>query len=69
MWPVWSGFQFGMCLGSNEPGVFRYLYHLNDSSVRGQAGEHHAMLCKSVTVVVIYFIAVPVAFFDFFCSI
>ena len=63
---VGTGFQFRMGLCCDEPGMFRNLYHLYDPSVRGEAGELHAMTGEILPVVVVDFIAVPVPLFYFF---
>ena len=63
---VGTGFQFRMGLCCDEPGMFRNLYHLYDPSVRGEAGELHAMTGEILPVVVVDFVAVPVPLFYFF---
>ena len=64
MGPVGPGFELGMGLGGNEPGMVQKLYHFHNPSVGGQAGEHHAAFCKYGAVVVIDLVAVSVALMD-----
>ena len=53
-----------MGLGGDEPGVFRDLHHFHDPSVRGQPAERHAAGFQVFPVIIVYFIAVTVAFAD-----
>ena len=57
MWAVRAGFQLRMCLGCDEPRMRRDLDHLNDTSVWGNSGEHHAILLKNGAVIVVDLIA------------
>ena len=58
---VRSGFQLRMRLGGNEERMIRDLDHLHDSAVRGNAGEHHAVIAQCLPVIVVDLVAVSVA--------
>ena len=58
-----------MCLDPHIERVIRELDHLNDMTVRGLTGDHHAMGCKIIAVMVVDLKAVSVTLIDQFCSI
>ena len=47
--------------------MIRELDHLNDMTVRGLTGDHHAMGCKIIAVMVVDLKAVSVTLIDQFC--
>lgn len=61
MGPVGAGFELGVGLGADEPGVIDKLNHLHDAVVGRKAGELHAVVGQSLPIVVVHLIAVPVA--------
>ena len=69
MWAVRSGFQFRMSLGCDEERMILQLDHLHDTSIRGQAGEGHAMLGQDRTIIVVNLVAMAVTFMDQFLAI
>ena len=69
MWAVRSGFQFRMSLGCDEERMILQLDHLHDTSIRGQAGEGHAMLGQDCTIIVVDLIPMAVTFMDQFLAI
>ena len=69
MWTVRSGFQLRMRLGGNEERMIRDLDHLHDSAVRGNAGEHHAVIAQCLPVIVVDLVAVSVALVDDFLAV
>ena len=66
---IWSGFQLRMRLGGNEERMIRDLDHLHDSAVRGNAGEHHAVIAQCLPVIVVDLVAVSVALVDDFLAV
>ena len=58
-----------MCLDPHIERVIRELDHLNDMSVRGLSGEHHAVRCKVITVVIVDLKTMSVALVDHICSV
>ena len=58
-----------MCLDPHIERVIRELDHLNDMSVRGLSGEHHAVRCKVITVVIVDLKTMSVALVNIFLGI
>ncbi len=63
---VGPGFQFRVRLCCDKPGMIRYFDHFDDSSVRGNAAEVHAVIGQGVPIVIIDFVTVAVPFMDRF---
>ena len=61
---VGTGLEFRVSLGGNKPGMARKFYHLHNPPVRRHTGQEHAVLGQYFPVIVIDFVAVPVAFVD-----
>ena len=66
---VWPGFKFRVGLCGDEPGMIRNLNHLDDPSVRGDAGQLHTVFRQGLAVIVVDLIAVAVTFVDRFLSV
>ena len=64
MWAVRSGFQLRMSLGCDEERMILQLDHLHDTSIRGQAGEGHAMLGQDRTIIIVDLIAMTMTLMD-----
>src|SRR5438105_7136821 len=64
MWIERLGFQLGMKLNSDEPGMRGNLHDLGKYAVRRKSGEDHSVLLQLVTVFDIDLIAVPMALRD-----
>ena len=69
MWTVRPGFELRMCLCRNEPRMGRDLDHLDDAAVRRESAQRHPVFLQDVAVIVVYFIAVAVAFADLSCAV
>ena len=57
----------GLC--GDEPGMIRNLNHLDDPSVRGDAGQLHTVFRQGLAVIVVDLIAVAVTFVNRFLSV
>ena len=66
---VWPRFKFRMGLCGDEPGMLRKLDHLDDPSIRGNAGQLHAVFGQGLAVVVVDLIPVAVALVNRFLAV
>ena len=62
--PVGPGFKLRVELAADIPWMIGQFNHLDDAIVRRSAADHHAAGGQRVTIVVVDFIAVPVALMD-----
>lgn len=56
------GFEFGVELTADKPGMIRNLHHFHQRTVGGCAAEDHAVLGQNVLVGVVEFVSVAMAF-------
>lgn len=54
--------QLGVSLSSQEKRVGFQLYHFHDSAVGGESGQGHTGIFQGAAVIIVNFVAVPVAF-------
>src|SRR5712692_6528509 len=62
VWPGGSGFELGVELAADEPGVIGQLDHLDQGAVRGEPGAPHSVFGEHVAVGVGHFVAVTMPF-------
>lgn len=60
-----TGFEFRVGLGCDEPRMGIQFDHFNNSAVRGNTAEAHTVFDQFLAIVVINFIAVTMALFNF----
>ena len=66
---VRTGFELWVSLRGYKPRMCRFFDHLYNVSVRGEAGEQHAVFRQHSTVIVVDLVAVTMTLMDCFITV